>query len=144
MSPTFPFFLPCSLDLRITIHWNVDLVFFKQSWHIWWCWKIARTTFQCMVVFQSTGQNLILVKILWSKDLRVEHIFLVRVSLGAKSVLQQAAISLVCDVIVCSLFLGPHLNLNKHWFLGVIYLVKLVTKDGCNQRQRKVGCVDFL
>ena len=59
-----------------------------------------------MVVFQSTGQNLILVKILWSKDLRVEHIFLVRVSLGAKSVLQQAAISLVCDVIVCSLFLA--------------------------------------
>ena len=36
---------PCPLDWRITIHSNVDLVFFQQSWHIWLCWKIARTIF---------------------------------------------------------------------------------------------------
>ena len=54
---------PCPLDWRITIHWNVDLVFFQHSWHIWLCWKNARTTFQCMVVLQSRGQNFILVEI---------------------------------------------------------------------------------
>ena len=52
-----------SLDWRINIHSNVDLVFLQQSWHIWLCWKIARTTFQCMVVLQSRGQNDILVEI---------------------------------------------------------------------------------
>ena len=54
---------PCPLDWRITIHSNVDLVFFQQFWHIWLCWKIARTRFQCMVVLQSRGQNFILVEI---------------------------------------------------------------------------------
>ena len=66
------FFGPCPLDWRIIIHLNVDLVFFQQSWHIWLCWKIARTTFQRMVVLQSRGHNFILVEILWSQDLRVE------------------------------------------------------------------------
>ena len=46
---------PCPLDWRITIHSNVDLVFFQRSWPIWFCWKIAGTTFQCMVVLQSMG-----------------------------------------------------------------------------------------
>ena len=54
---------PCPRDWRITIHWNVDLVFLQQSWYIWLCWKIARTTFQCMDVPQSRGQNFILVEI---------------------------------------------------------------------------------
>ena len=32
------FFGPCGpLDLRITIHSKVDLVFFQQSWYIWLC-----------------------------------------------------------------------------------------------------------
>ena len=48
---------PCPLDLRITIHSNVDLIFFQQFWHLLLCWKIARTTFQCMDVLhlQSRG-----------------------------------------------------------------------------------------
>ena len=53
-------FWPRPLDLRINIHLNVDLVFFQQSWHIYLCWKNAKTTFQCMVVLQSRGQNFIL------------------------------------------------------------------------------------
>ena len=65
---------PCPLDWRITIHSNVDRVFFQQSWHIWLCWKITRTTFQCTVVLQSRGKDFLLVKILWKQDLRVEHI----------------------------------------------------------------------
>ena len=36
--------------------------------------KIARTTFQCMVVLQSWRQNWILAEILWSQFLRVERI----------------------------------------------------------------------
>ena len=36
---------------------------FQQSWHIRLRWKIARTTFQCMVVLQSRGQHFILVEI---------------------------------------------------------------------------------
>ena len=62
------------LSWRITIHSNVDLVFFQQFWHVWLCWKIARTRFQCMVVLQSRRQNFILVQISWSQGLRVEHI----------------------------------------------------------------------
>ena len=65
-----------NLDLvhwRITIHSSVDLVIFQQSWHICLCWKITRTTFQCMVVPQFRGQKFILVEIWWSQDLRVEH-----------------------------------------------------------------------
>ena len=54
---------PYPLDWRITINSNIDLVFFQQSWHIWSCWKIDRTTFQCRVVLQSRGQNFILVEI---------------------------------------------------------------------------------
>ena len=65
---------PCPLDWRTTIHSNVDLVFFQQSWHIWLCWKIARTTFQYMVVLKSRGQNFILVEIYWSQYFRVELI----------------------------------------------------------------------
>ena len=72
LSRSSPSFL--DLDLRITIHSNVDLLFFQQSWQIWLCWQISRTTFQCMVVLQSRGQNFIIVEILWSQDLRVEHI----------------------------------------------------------------------
>ena len=49
---------PCPLDWRITIHSNVDLVFFQQSWHIWLCWKISRTTFQCMIVLQFQGTKI--------------------------------------------------------------------------------------
>ena len=45
---------------------------FQQSWHIWLCWKIASTTFQCMVVLQSRGQNLMFVEISRSQDIRVE------------------------------------------------------------------------
>ena len=67
------FFGPCPLDFRITIHQNVDLVFFQQSLHILLCWKTTRTTFQCMLVLQSRGQNFILVEIEWSQDLRVEQ-----------------------------------------------------------------------
>ena len=33
----------------------------------------CRTTFQCMVMLQSRGQNFILVEINWSQDLRVEY-----------------------------------------------------------------------
>ena len=66
-------FGPSPLDLRITIHTNVDLAFFQQSWHLWLCWKIATTTFQCLGVIQSRGQHFIIVKIYWSQDLRVEH-----------------------------------------------------------------------
>ena len=54
---------PCPLDERITIHSNVHLVFFQQSWHIFKCWKIARPTFQCMVVLQSRRKKKFLVKI---------------------------------------------------------------------------------
>ena len=68
-------FGPCPLDLRITIRSNVDLVFFLPTWYLLLCWKITRTTFQCMVVFQSRGQNVILVEIEWSHDLRVEHMY---------------------------------------------------------------------
>ena len=64
---------PCPLDWRITIHSNVHLVFFQQSWHIWLCWKIAKTIFKFMVVLQSRGHHFILVEIYWSQDLRVEH-----------------------------------------------------------------------
>ena len=53
---------PCPLDWRITIHSTVDLVVFQQSWHTWFCWKIARTTFQCMFVPQSRGFFLLLLK----------------------------------------------------------------------------------
>ena len=53
---------PCPLNWRITIHSNVDLVFFQQFWHIWLCGKITRTTFQWMVVLQSRRQNFILVE----------------------------------------------------------------------------------
>ena len=67
------FFGPCPLDLGITIHSNIDLVFFQKSWRIWLCWKIAWTTLQCMVILQSRGRNFILVEISWSQDLRVEH-----------------------------------------------------------------------
>ena len=66
---------PCPMDWRITIHSKVVLEFFQQCWHIWICWKIARTTFQGMVVLQSRGQNVILVEIEWSQDLRVEHMY---------------------------------------------------------------------
>ena len=66
---------PCPLDWRIVLYATVNLVFFQQSLHIWICWKIARTTFQCMVVFQSRGQHFILVEISWSQDLRVELIY---------------------------------------------------------------------
>ena len=63
----------CPLDSRITINVHVDMVFLQQSWHISLCWKIARITFQCMVILQSRGQNFIFVEIWWSQDLRVEH-----------------------------------------------------------------------
>ena len=63
---------PCPLDWRLTIHSKVDLVFFQQSWHIWLCWKVGRTTFQCKLVLQSRGRNFILVEIWWSQDLRVD------------------------------------------------------------------------
>ena len=55
---------PCPLDCKITIQSNGDLVFFQKSWRIWSCGKIARTTFQCMVVFASKIQskNLFLLK----------------------------------------------------------------------------------
>ena len=67
------FFGPCPLDLRITIHSHVVMVFFQQSLHILLCLKIARTTVQCMLVLQSGGQNFILVEFKWNQDLRVEH-----------------------------------------------------------------------
>ena len=62
---------PCPLDWRITIHWNFDLVFFQQSWHIRLCWrkKITRKSFQCFIVLQYRGQNFIFVEISWSQDL---------------------------------------------------------------------------
>ena len=69
----FRSFGTCPLDLRITLHVHVDMVFLQQSWHILVCWKIARTQFQCMVVLQSREQHFILVEIWWSQDLRVEH-----------------------------------------------------------------------
>ena len=53
----------CPLDWRIIKHSNVDRLFFQQSWHIWIYWKIARTTFECLVVLQSRGQILSLLKL---------------------------------------------------------------------------------
>ena len=41
------------LDWRTTIHWNVGLANFQHPWYTWFCWKIAGTTFPCIVVLQS-------------------------------------------------------------------------------------------
>ena len=46
----------CPLDWRTTIHCNIGPAFFHRPWFIWLCLKIAKTTFQHMVVLQSRGQ----------------------------------------------------------------------------------------
>ena len=47
---------PCPLDWRTTIHCNIGPAFFHRPWYIWLCLKIAKTTFQRMVVLQSRRQ----------------------------------------------------------------------------------------
>ena len=46
-----------SLDWRTIIHWNVGPPFYQKPWYMWSCCKIAGTTFHCMVVLQSRGQD---------------------------------------------------------------------------------------
>ena len=48
---------PCPLDWRRIMHWNVVLAFFKQPWYMRLRCKITVTTFLCMVVLQSRGQD---------------------------------------------------------------------------------------
>ena len=56
--PYFFFFLrPSTVDWRTLMHWNVTPTIFQKPWHMWLSWKIIRTTFQCMVVFQSRGKD---------------------------------------------------------------------------------------
>ena len=62
---------PRPLDWRTILHWNVDPVFFQQSWFTQLCWKIVGTTFECTDVLQSRRQDNFF--FLWSQDLRVEH-----------------------------------------------------------------------
>ena len=47
---------PCPRDCRTTIHCNIGLKFFHRPWYIWSFFKIAKTTFQRMVVLQSRRQ----------------------------------------------------------------------------------------
>ena len=45
------------LDWRRTIYWNVVLIIFQ---HKHWCqdsWKNARSTFKCIIILQSRGQD---------------------------------------------------------------------------------------
>ena len=44
---------PGPLDWRTIMHYNVGPATFQQPCYIWWCWKIAGTTFYHMVVCQS-------------------------------------------------------------------------------------------
>ena len=48
---------PCSLDWRTTIHWNIGLACCHRPWYIWIGLKIAKTTFQRMVVLQLGRQD---------------------------------------------------------------------------------------
>ena len=45
------------LDGKTMIHWNVGPPIFQQPWYMLLCWKNAWTTFQCMIVLQSRGNN---------------------------------------------------------------------------------------
>ena len=47
----------CPLDWRTSVHWNIIPTLFRECWLMWYPWKIVRTTFQCIVVLQSRGQN---------------------------------------------------------------------------------------
>ena len=47
----------CPLDWRTTIHWNVVLAIFQHNHICQHRWKGTRSTFECMVIFQSRGQG---------------------------------------------------------------------------------------
>ena len=47
----------CPLDWRTTTHWNVALPIFQHNHICQDCWKITRSTFECMVILKSRGQG---------------------------------------------------------------------------------------
>ena len=58
------------LDCRISIHSNVDLVFFQQFWHVG---KLPEQHFSEWLLSNPGNKILFFVEILWSQELRVEQ-----------------------------------------------------------------------
>ena len=48
---------PSPCNVKTLIHWNVGLTVFHICWHMWYPWKTAITTIQCLIVFQSSGEG---------------------------------------------------------------------------------------